>query len=266
MRARLQCPWSSGGRSNVFRERGLPDQRRSFACGRATLAQRSGLLCGIGLPTVASVGPRLSIAAAPERGLQGIYGSVIGAGLFAVLAASFMSRLSPLFPLVTGIIIPMIGTSLMRTGVANVAVLLGIVAGRRPGLVGRRDAIRPGSVRHTGRYRDAVALRYPAMSFGADPHHVDRNGSGNHRVGRDVSGACRYANRKINQTALARRLPAAKSGSSRLAAIQPYVATPSATASPPPVALHLAKPAKPALAWSPLRSCPVAEIFGPAHT
>jgi uric acid transporter len=77
-----------------------------FACGRATLAQRSGLLYGIPLPTVASVGPRLSVAAAPERGLLGI-GSVIGAGLFAVLAASFMSRLSPLFPLVTGIIILM---------------------------------------------------------------------------------------------------------------------------------------------------------------
>jgi len=51
-------------------------------------------------------------------GLLGIYGSVIAAGVFAVLVAPFMGRLLPLFPpVVTGTIILVIGISLMRVGV-----------------------------------------------------------------------------------------------------------------------------------------------------
>jgi xanthine permease len=95
-----------------------------FACGLATLVQSVGLPgVGIRLPvmmgvTFASVGPMLSMAAAPDVGLLGIYGSVIGAGLFALLAAPFMSRLLPLFPpVVTGTIILVIGVSLMRIGI-----------------------------------------------------------------------------------------------------------------------------------------------------
>jgi xanthine/uracil permease len=168
------------------------------------------LLCGNRLPTVASVGPRLSIAAAPERGPSGHLWVGNRGGLIRLVGCFFHEQaVAALFSRVTGIIILMIGTSLMRTGVnwaggglstlttvvagvglaesgpwptaglgiglfilvailalirwgsrfiANVAVLLGIVAGRRPGVVGRRNAIRPSSVRHTGRYRDAVAL------------------------------------------------------------------------------------------------------------
>ncbi len=68
--------------------------------------------------TFASVGPMLSMAAAPDIGLLGIYGAVIGAGLFGVLAAPFISRLLPLFPpVVTGTIILVIGVSLMRVGI-----------------------------------------------------------------------------------------------------------------------------------------------------
>jgi xanthine/uracil permease len=95
-----------------------------FACGLATLVQSIGFPgVGIRLPvmmgvTFASVGPMLSMAAAPDVGLLGIYGSVIGAGLFALVAAPFMSRLLPLFPpVVTGTIILVIGVSFMRSGI-----------------------------------------------------------------------------------------------------------------------------------------------------
>src|SRR6201996_1710676 len=95
-----------------------------FACGVATLIQSIGFPgVGIRLPvmmgvTFASVGPMLSMAADPNIGLLGIYGSVIAAGVFAFLAAPFISRLLPLFPpVVTGTIIMVIGISLMRVGI-----------------------------------------------------------------------------------------------------------------------------------------------------
>jgi uric acid transporter len=95
-----------------------------FACGLATLVQSIGFPgVGIQLPvmmgvTFASVGPMLSMAASPDIGLLGIYGSVISAGAFAVVVAPFMSRLLPLFPsVVTGTIILVIGISLMRVGI-----------------------------------------------------------------------------------------------------------------------------------------------------
>ncbi|MDE5461587.1 nucleobase:cation symporter-2 family protein [Bradyrhizobium sp. CSS354] len=95
-----------------------------FACGLATLVQCLGFAgVGIRLPvmmgvTFASVGPMLSMASAPDIGLLGIYGSVIAAGLFGIVAAPFVSRLLPLFPpVVTGSIILVIGISLMRVGI-----------------------------------------------------------------------------------------------------------------------------------------------------
>src|SRR3982751_1121729 len=95
-----------------------------FACGLATLVQCFGFPgVGIRLPvmmgvTFASVGPMLAMAASPEVGLLGIYGSVIAAGVFGILVAPFMSRLLPLFPpVVTGTIILVIGISLMRVGI-----------------------------------------------------------------------------------------------------------------------------------------------------
>jgi uric acid transporter len=95
-----------------------------FACGIATLVQCIGFPgVGIRLPvmmgvTFASVGPMLSMAAAPDIGLLGIYGSVIAAGIFGIVAAPFISRLLPLFPpVVTGTIIMVIGISLMRVGI-----------------------------------------------------------------------------------------------------------------------------------------------------
>ncbi|KZD21639.1 nucleobase:cation symporter-2 family protein [Tardiphaga robiniae] len=95
-----------------------------FACGLATLVQCIGFPgVGIRLPvmmgvTFASVGPMLSMAAAPDIGLLGIYGSVIAAGIFGIIIAPFISRLLPLFPpVVTGTIIMVIGISLMRVGI-----------------------------------------------------------------------------------------------------------------------------------------------------
>jgi uric acid transporter len=95
-----------------------------FACGLATLVQSVGFPgVGIRLPvmmgvTFASVGPMLSMAASPDVGLLGIYGSVIAAGVFAVIVAPFMGRLLPLFPpVVTGTVILVIGITLMRVGI-----------------------------------------------------------------------------------------------------------------------------------------------------
>src|ERR1700739_1441838 len=95
-----------------------------FACGLATLVQCIGFPgVGIRLPvmmgvTFASVGPMLSMAAAPDIGLLGMFGRVIRAGIFGIVAAPFISRLLPLFPpVVTGTIILVIGISLMRVGI-----------------------------------------------------------------------------------------------------------------------------------------------------
>jgi NCS2 family nucleobase:cation symporter-2 len=60
----------------------------------------------------------LSMAASPDVGLLGIYGSVIAAGIFGVVVAPFVSRLLAFFPpVVTGTIILVIGVSLMRVGI-----------------------------------------------------------------------------------------------------------------------------------------------------
>jgi uric acid transporter len=95
-----------------------------FACGLATLVQSVGFPgVGIRLPvmmgvTFASVGPMLSMAVAPDVGLLGIYGSVIVAGVFAVIVAPFMGRLLPFFPpVVTGTVILVIGITLMQVGI-----------------------------------------------------------------------------------------------------------------------------------------------------
>ncbi len=95
-----------------------------FACGLATLVQCIGFPgVGIRLPvmmgvTFASVGPMLSMAAAPDVGLLGIYGSVIAAGIFGVIVAPFMGQMLRLFPpVVTGTVILVIGISLMRVGI-----------------------------------------------------------------------------------------------------------------------------------------------------
>ena len=205
---------------------------------------------GIRLPvmmgvTFASVGPMLSMATAPEIGLLGIYGSVIAAGIFGIIAAPFISRLLPLFPpVVTGTIILVIGISLMRVGinwaggglptltkvvdgvpgafpnpgygqlqglgialfvllfilglirwgtgfVANVSVLLGIVAGAivasALGVMHFDKVV----AAPWGRSGDPIPLRRAAIPSGADHHDVHRDDRGNDRIAWHVSRAWR---------------------------------------------------------------------------
>lgn len=98
-----------------------------FCCGLVTLIQSFGLTqwFGIRLPvmmgvTFAAVGPMIAIGTA-HSGLEGaslIFGSVIGAGIVSIVIAPFVSRLLNLFPpVVTGVIITVIGISLMRIGI-----------------------------------------------------------------------------------------------------------------------------------------------------
>ncbi len=95
-----------------------------FACGVATIIQSYGVgPIGIRLPvmmgvTFASVAPMLAMAGNPALGLSAIFGSVIAAGVFGLVAAPFISRLLRFFPsVVTGSIITVIGITLMRIGI-----------------------------------------------------------------------------------------------------------------------------------------------------
>ena len=171
-----------------------------FACGVATLIQSVGLWrFGIRLPVVmgvtfAAVGPLVAMAASGVA-ITGIFGAVIAAGVFTMLAAPFVSRLVRYFPpLVTGTVITVIGITLLRIGInwagggvgakdfgdplnlavvalvlatilainklftgfiANIAVLLGLVAGFAAGMA-------LGMVDLAGvRDADWIALVYP---------------------------------------------------------------------------------------------------------
>ena len=95
-----------------------------FACGVATFIQAYGVgPVGIRLPvmmgvTFASLSPMLAMADNPALGLPAIFGSVIAAGAFGIVAAPFISRLLRFFPsVVTGSIITVIGITLMRIGI-----------------------------------------------------------------------------------------------------------------------------------------------------
>ena len=135
---------------------GLPPETRTmlinadlFACGIATLVQAFGMPgVGIRLPvmmgvTFASVAPMLAMInagkaanASPNDILLTIYGSVIAAGIFATIAAQFMSKLIRFFPpVVTGTIILVIGITLMRIGIGWVGgglpTLTRVVEGQR---------------------------------------------------------------------------------------------------------------------------------------
>lgn len=91
-------------------------------CGVATVIQTIGFWkFGVRLPlvqgtTFAAVTPMILIG--EEYGLQGIYGSVIVAGILTVLAAPFFGKLLRFFPpVVTGSIITIIGVSLMPVAI-----------------------------------------------------------------------------------------------------------------------------------------------------
>ncbi len=93
-----------------------------FMCGIATLIQTIGFWkFGVKLPivqgtTFAAVTPMILIGG--QYGLQGVYGSVIVAGILTVLAAPFFGKLLRFFPpVVTGSIITIIGVSLMPVAI-----------------------------------------------------------------------------------------------------------------------------------------------------
>ncbi|WP_346356066.1 nucleobase:cation symporter-2 family protein [Azotosporobacter soli] len=93
-----------------------------FTCGIATLIQTLGFWnMGIRIPiiqgvTFAAVTPMIIIGKA--HGLNGVYGSIIVAGVVTYLAAPYFSRLLRFFPpVVTGTIITIIGVTLMPVAV-----------------------------------------------------------------------------------------------------------------------------------------------------
>ncbi len=98
-----------------------------FCCGLVTLIQSLGATqwFGIKLPvmmgvTFASVAPMVAMATTTSgtAGAQLIFGSIIGAGIVAMLIAPVVSRMLRFFPpVVTGTIITVIGVSLMRIGI-----------------------------------------------------------------------------------------------------------------------------------------------------
>jgi len=95
-----------------------------LTAGLATILQSVGIgPVGARLPfvngvTFAAVAPVLAILAAPGGGLGVVYGSVLAAGLLAVLAAPVFSRLVRFFPpLVNGSVITLIGISLLPVAV-----------------------------------------------------------------------------------------------------------------------------------------------------
>lgn len=98
-----------------------------FVCGVVTILQAFGVTqwFGVRLPvmmgvTFAAVGPMVVIATANPgvNGARQLFGSVMAAGIVAMLIAPLMSRLLRFFPpVVTGTIILVIGVSLMRIGI-----------------------------------------------------------------------------------------------------------------------------------------------------
>lgn len=98
-----------------------------FVCGLVTIIQSFGVShwFGIRMPvmmgvTFASVGPMVAMAVANPgtEGARMIFGSIIGAGVIAMLMAPLISRMLRFFPpVVTGTIILVIGVTLMRVGI-----------------------------------------------------------------------------------------------------------------------------------------------------
>ena len=98
-----------------------------FVCGIVTIIQSLGVTryFGVQMPvmmgvTFASVGPMIAIGVANPgyEGARMIFGSIIGAGLIAMLIAPLVSKMLRFFPpVVTGTIILVIGVTLMRIGI-----------------------------------------------------------------------------------------------------------------------------------------------------
>lgn len=95
-----------------------------FAGGIVSIIQALGIgIFGIRYPlmmgvTFVAIGPMIAIGLNPELGLNGIFGSIMAAGVIGFLLAPLMSRLVRFFPpVVTGTVILVIGVSLMGVGI-----------------------------------------------------------------------------------------------------------------------------------------------------
>ena len=95
-----------------------------FSCGIATLIQTLGLwIFGIRLPvimgcTFAAVGPMVAIGTNPSLGILDIFGSTIAAGVIGIVVAPMIGKLLRFFPpVVVGVVISVIGLSLMEVGI-----------------------------------------------------------------------------------------------------------------------------------------------------
>lgn len=99
-----------------------------FICAIATLLQvYRGRFIGIGLPVVmastfTSVGPMIAIGTDPELGPGYAFGGVLIAGVIMLVLAPLFAKLSKLFPpLVTGVVVALIGLTLVPVALNNVA-------------------------------------------------------------------------------------------------------------------------------------------------
>jgi uracil-xanthine permease len=95
-----------------------------FSCGIATLVQTLGLwIFGIRLPvimgcTFAAVSPMIAIGTNPNLGILDIFGSTIAAGVIGIVFAPAIGKLLRFFPpVVVGVVISVIGLSLMEVGI-----------------------------------------------------------------------------------------------------------------------------------------------------
>ncbi|MFV0244453.1 MAG: nucleobase:cation symporter-2 family protein [Qingshengfaniella sp.] len=95
-----------------------------FACGVVSIIQSVGIWkLGVRLPvmmgvTFAAVPTMVVLASDPAVGAQGLFGSIIGAGIVAMILAPFIGRLVRFFPpLVTGTVITVTGLTIMRIGI-----------------------------------------------------------------------------------------------------------------------------------------------------
>jgi NCS2 family nucleobase:cation symporter-2 len=95
-----------------------------FCCGLVTIIQSMGIgKVGIRLPmmmgvTFTAIAPIIATGSNPDLGLPAVFGGVITAGVFTLLAAPYVGRLVRFFPpVVTGTVVLVIGVSLMRVGI-----------------------------------------------------------------------------------------------------------------------------------------------------
>ncbi len=108
-----------------------------LVAGIATLVQSLGIgPLGIRMPVMmgasfAAVGSMVAMAGMPGIGLPGIFGATIAAGFFGMLIAPFMSKVSPIYLMVAGLVLLsiLLINRFMRGFWVNISVLIGMALG-----------------------------------------------------------------------------------------------------------------------------------------